>query len=116
MMPRARSIDELLLVCGPEARALAEAARKRIFEVVPDATELLRAGWGLIGYNAPAYFAFIVPEEKRVRIGFEWGAALPDPSGLLEGDQKQIRYVTIRSIADLRGPALADLLAAAAAE
>ncbi len=114
MMPRARSIDELLLVCGPEARALAEAARKRIFEVVPDATELLRAGWGLIGYNAPAYFAFIVPEEKRVRIGFEWGAALPDPSGLLEGDQKQIRYVTIGSMADLRRRALADLLAAAA--
>ncbi len=114
MMPRAQSIDELLLVCGPEARALAEAARKRILEIVPDATELLRAGWGLIGYNAPAYFAFIVPEEKHVRIGFEWGVALPDPSGMLEGDQKQIRYVTITSMKVLRSPALAELLAAAA--
>ena len=115
MMGSPGSIDELLLVCGPEARGLAEAARKRIIEVVPDATERLRAGWGLIGYNAPAYFAFIVPADDHVRIGFEWGVALPDPSDLLEGDQKQIRYVTIRSMADLRAAALADLLAAAAA-
>ena len=115
MMPRPRSIDELLLICGPEARKLAEAARKRILRVVPDATERLRPGWGLIGYNAPAYFAFILPYEQHVRIGFEWGVALPDPSGLLEGDGKQVRYVTVRSIKDLRRPALADLLAAAAA-
>ena len=114
MMPRARSIDELLLVCGSEARALAEAARKRILEVVPDATERLRPGWGLIGYNAPSYFVFIVPHEDYIRMGFEWGVALPDPSGLLEGHAKQIRYVAIRSIADLRRPALADLIAAAA--
>ncbi len=114
-MGRAGSIDELLLVCGPEARELAEAARRRIREVVPDATERLRAGWGLIGYNAPAYFAFIVPDEEHIRIGFEWGVALPDPSRLLEGDAKQVRYVTVRSMNDLRRPALADLLAAAAA-
>ena len=81
---------------------------------MPDATERLRPGWGLIGYNAPAYFAFIVPHEEDVRIGFEWGVALPDPSGLLEGNAKQIRYVTIGSMEDLRSPALADLLAAAA--
>ena len=115
MMGRPGSIDELLLVCGPEARGLAEAARKRILNVVPDATERLRAGWGLIGYNAPAYFAFIVPADDHVRIGFEWGVALPDPAGLLEGDGKQVRYVRIGSMKDLRTPALADLLAAAAA-
>ena len=114
-MGRPRSIDELLVVCGPGARGLAEAARRRILEVVPDATERLRPGWGLIGYNAPAYFAFIVPDEERVRIGFEWGVALPDPSGLLEGEAKQVRYVTVRTMKDLRRPALADLLAAAAA-
>ena len=114
MMGRPRSIDELLEVCGPAARALAEAARNLILEVVPDATERLRPGWGLIGYNAPAYFAFVVPHEHHVRIGFEWGVALPDPSGLLEGDAKQVRYVTVGSMDDLHTPALADLLAAAA--
>ena len=115
MIGRPGSIDELLLVCGPEARELAEAARKRILEVVPDATERLRAGWGLIGYNGPAYFVFIVPAEDHVRIGFEWGVALPDPSGLLGGGGTQVRYVTISAMKDLRRPALAGLLATAAA-
>ena len=64
------------MVRGPQARELAEAARRRFLEVVPDATVRLRPGWGLIGYNAPAYFAFIVPHEE------------------------QVRYVTIRSMED----------------
>ena len=91
MMPRASSIGELLSICSPRARALAESARERIAAVVPGATEKLRAGWGLIGYNAPAYFAYILPAEDHLKIGFEWGVALPDPAGLLEGDGKQVR-------------------------
>ena len=62
-----------------------------------------------------ARFAFVVPAEDRVRIGFEWGADLPDPSGLLEGKGKQVRYVTVRTAKDLDTRALADLLTAAAA-
>ena len=112
---KARSIDELLAVCSPEVRRLTHEARSRIKSVIPHATERLRAGWGLIGYNAPAYFAFVVPAEDRVRIGFEWGADLPDPSGLLEGKGKQVRYVTVRTAKDLDTRALADLLTAAAA-
>jgi hypothetical protein len=80
-MPKAESIDDLLSVCEPHVRRLAEGARKRILEVVPNATEKPRPGWGLIGYNAPAYFAFIVAAPDRVRIGFEWGVMLPDPAG-----------------------------------
>jgi hypothetical protein len=114
MLPRAHSIDELLLMCDPRARKLAEAARQRIVAVVPHATERLRAGWGLIGYKAPAYFAFIVLGPDQVRIGFEWGVDLADPSGLLEGSGKQVRYVAVRSEQDLLNPALAALLAAAA--
>ena len=46
---------------------------------------------GLIGYNAPAYFAYILPAEDHIRIGFEWGALLPDPADLLGGNAKQVR-------------------------
>jgi hypothetical protein len=114
-MPRAESIDDLLTACEPHVRRLAEGARKRILEVVPNATEKLRPGWGLIGYNAPAYFAFIVAAPGQVRIGFEWGVMLPDPKGVLEGDGSQVRYFAIRTAAALRSPALAALLRAAAA-
>ncbi len=112
---RAGSIHELLSTCTPKTRRLAEAARKRILRVVPEATEKLRPGWGLIGYNAPAYFAFIAPERDALRIGFEWGVMLADPTRLLEGTGSQVRYVTIRSARDLAGPAVAELLRAAAA-
>lgn len=110
-----RSIDELLASSTPRLRRLAEAARKRIVAVVPRATEKLRPGWGLIGYNAPAYFAFIVTGQDQLRIGFEWGVMLADDARLLEGNGSQVRYVTIRTARDLRAPALAELLRAAAA-
>jgi hypothetical protein len=115
MLPRAGSIEELLAPLPPRGRRLAEAARLRIRAVVPEATERLRAGWGLIGYDAPAYFAFVVPGRAELRIGFEWGAVLPDPASLLTGGGSQVRYVVIRRAADLRAPALAALLREAAA-
>lgn len=114
MTGRPATIDELLAGLDPGRRRLVEGARRRIRTVVPEAVERLRPGWGLIGYNAPGYFAFIVPAPGDVRIGFERGVGLPDPEGLLEGDGKQVRYVVIRRLADLRSPALAELLRVAA--
>lgn len=82
--------------------------------VVPHATERVRLGWRLIGYNAPAYFAFISFERDHVRIGFEWGVMLPDPAGLLRGDGAQVRYVVVATANDLHTPGLAVLLREAA--
>lgn len=112
---RPRSIDELIAPYAPAVRRLAHAARRRIMALVPDATEKLRPGWGLIGYNAPSYFAFVAPLADHVRIGFEWGVELPDPFKLLDGSGAQVRHLSIRKTADLRGARFADLVRAAAA-
>jgi hypothetical protein len=109
------SVEDFLKGFAPLLRRLAEAARARISSAVPHATERVRLGWRLIGYNAPAYFAFISFERDHIRIGFEWGVLLPNHSGLLEGTGSQVRYVTIRSSADLRRAALTELLQSAAA-
>ena len=109
------SVEDFLRGFTPPVRQLAEAARKRILSVVPHATERVRLGWRLIGYNAPAYFAFISFERGSIRIGFEWGVLLSNHSGLLQGAGSQVRYVAIRSAADLRKAALAELLESAAA-
>lgn len=109
------SAEQLLSTFAVPVRALAQAARRRILAVVPDAVERVRPGWKLIGYNAPAYFAFIAPQRDHVRIGFEWGILLRDPTGLLEGSGSQVRHVSVHTAADLRRAALADLLRAAAA-
>src|SRR5262245_4887799 len=103
-----RTIAELLSAYGPRVRRLSEVARRQVQTVVPGATEKLRPGWRLIGYDAPAYFAFIAPMRDGVRIGFEWGVLLRDQERVLEGDGRQLRSVTIRSAADLRSPALAE--------
>jgi hypothetical protein len=112
---RVSSIEELFQLSAPNVQKLAQAARERVLEVVPHATENVRGGWGLIGYNAPAYFAFIALELDHVRIGFEWGILLADPDALLEGSGSQVRYVSIRTLKDLRRRALVALLREAAA-
>lgn len=112
---RPTSIDELLAACNAETRRLVLGARKRISTAVPHATERFRPGWGLIGYNAPKYFAFVVVERGLVRVGFEWGVLLDDWAELLQGDGRQVRYVDVHSSADLKAPALTALLQQAAA-
>lgn len=109
------SIEELLAPAGPRVRSLANAARTLIGLLVPHATERLRPGWGLIGYSAPRYFAFIQPLPAAIRIGFEWGVRLEDPRGLLEGDGTQVRFVTVTGERGLRSRALTDLIRQAAA-
>lgn len=108
------SAAEFLTAFPPDVCRLGEAARQRILKVVPHAAERVRVGWQLIGYNAPAYFAFIAPQHDHLRIGFEWGVMLPDPARLLEGTGSQVRYVSIHAAKDLRRSALADLLRVAA--
>ena len=108
-------VEDFLNGFTPSLRVLAEAARKRILRAVPHATERVRVGWRLIGYNAPAYFAFISFEPDHVRIGFEWGVMLPNHCGLLEGTGSQVRYVAIRYPADLKNAGLIVLLQSAAA-
>ena len=109
------SVREFLDGFEPRLRQLAEAARARILSAVPRATERVRPGWRLIGYNAPAYFAFIAFARDHVRIGFEWGVMLTNHAGLLEGTGSQVRYVAIRSVADLNRAPVSALLRSAAA-
>jgi hypothetical protein len=54
-------------------------------------------------------------EADHIRIGFEWGTLLLDPSGLLEGAGSQVRYVPVRTAKQLQSRALAALLREAAA-
>ncbi len=112
---RRDSVEELLARCEPPVRRLVQAARRRVLAAVPGATERLRAGWGLLGYDAPGYFAYVAPMRDHVRIGFERGAWLDDPARLLRGEGRQVRHVEIRRAAELRARALTTLLRQAAA-
>jgi hypothetical protein len=87
-----------------EIRDIAEELRGVVRTAVPEAVERVRTGWRLIGYDVPVgsrtrYFAFVAPEPEHVHLGFEYGAWMPDPDGLLLGahlDLKKVRFVTLR--------------------
>jgi hypothetical protein len=115
MTPYPTTLEEMLARCSSETRRVLLCAREGVLTAVPNATERFRSGWGLIGYNAPTYFAFLVADERAVRLGFEWGTALADPLGLLEGDGRQVRYVTIHTEQDIQRAGVVALLREAAA-
>jgi hypothetical protein len=96
-------------------RETALALRVLVRDAVPEAIERVRIGWRLIGYDLPlrrygVYFAYIAPEPIHVHLGFEWGAYMDDPAGLLRGEgiTKQVRWLTFTTPAEIdREPTLA---------
>src|SRR5687767_6850897 len=108
------AIEAFVTSHPPALRPLMVAARARIKALVPTATEAVRVGWGLLGFSAPRYFAFVVAAQGEVRIGFEHGILLDDEWGLLEGTGTQVRSIRLRRIEDLEREGIAPLITQAA--
>jgi hypothetical protein len=103
-MPKSEPIPPELFLAGypDEIVELAEQLRAVVTEAVPEATERVRIGWRIIGFDIPIgrktrYFAFVAPEPEHVHIGFEPGILMTDPDGILRGAHlklKRVRFVT----------------------
>lgn len=78
-----------------ELRALAEPWFARIRRCGPDVRELMHDGLATacIG-DVP--FAYVGIFAAHVNVGFYYGASLPDPAGLLQGDGKRMRHVKLK--------------------
>lgn len=109
---------EAFLAAYPEGiRVAAERLRTIVRRAVPDAVERVRGGWRLIGYEVAAgrrsrYFAYVAPEPIHVHLGFEFGAWMADPDGLLQGAHlglKQVRYMTFTAGQPIPDAALIEL-------
>jgi hypothetical protein len=107
--------DAFLAPWPPPLRSVAEALGDLVRETVPDAVELVRLGWGVVGFDVPVrggtrLFAFVWPEPAHVHLGFPYGVLVHDPRRLLEGAgvTKRTRWVTLepgsRPDASLLGP------------
>jgi hypothetical protein len=110
--------QELLAKATPEARPLIEDARLLIKRVIPQATEQVHMGWGVINYLAGSktsdMVVAIAPHWTYINIQFADGAHLPDPGNKLEGTGKNMRHVKIRDNEDLQSPDVRALLMEAA--
>ena len=107
--------EALLRRFSAKIQQLTERARAAVREAVPAAAEQVRPNRGYFGYRLRHQFAFIEPLQGYVRVAFPNGAALEDPSGLLETEPgRSVRYARLTRPADARHPALALLLKQAA--
>ena len=104
------------LASRPAALApVADAWFARLRRCGDDVRELMHDGHATACVD-DAPFAWVGVFTAHVDIGFFQGAALADPTGLLEGKGKRMRHVKIRPGFALDAPALEALIAAAHAD
>ena len=84
---RLGTFDDLLSerADSPEVAAIARQLREMVFEVLPDATEVVRLGDGAASLGPgekkmSEAAVYVMPLTDRVNLGFYHGAALDDPA------------------------------------
>ena len=109
------SFEDILRAAGPRLRPLCQALRNLVASLDKDFVEVvwLRqeiASFGVGPKKMTEHYAYIGIQSSYVNLGFYHGAALRDPTHLLEGTGKRLRHVKIRTDAEAKNPAIAALL------
>ncbi len=119
--PPSPELQAFLAAYDPAVSALALQLRALVLAQAPQATELLYDSYNAValafsfsGRLAEA-FCHVAVYPRHVNLGFNRGAELPDPEGLLQGSGKRIRHLKIRTIEDLESAHLRRLLQMAVA-
>lgn len=86
-------------------RALVLEAMAPCYENIYDAYNAVAIGYGTSEKLGDGIFHIAV-YEKGVNLGFNHGATLADPKGILEGTGSRIRHIKIRAPEDLTRPEL----------
>ena len=113
--------DDVIDAFDDEVQAIARALKSLIASVHGKFVEVVWPKLGIASYGVgpkkmSEHYAYIAPQTSYVNLGFYHGAALDDPSGLLEGAGKKLRHVKICTISDATTRELATLLKAALLE
>jgi hypothetical protein len=113
-----KGLEEMTAAFDPRVRDLAARTRALIFDVYPEVVEVPWprqnvAGYGVGPKKMSEHFCYIALHNDHVNLGFNQGAELPDPEGLLEGPGKMLRHTKIAEPEDLEDPAVRRLLEAA---
>ena len=101
LKPYDREVQKLAL----DLRVLVLEEMAPCHENIYDAYSAVAMGYGPTDRVSDGIFHIAV-YTKGVNLGFNQGATLADPSGILEGTGKQIRHIKIRSQSDLARPEL----------
>ena len=99
LKPYDREVQKLAL----DLRKLVLEEMAPCHENIYDAYSAVAIGYGPTDRLSDGIFHIAV-YEKGVNLGFNQGATLADPDGILEGNGKQIRHIKIRTPSDLARP------------
>ncbi len=102
------TVEQFLADYHPNVQELANLVREVVQQALPDAREAVYPGWRVIGYRVPksggkkdVYVGYVAPLDTQVSLGFEWGILMDDPAKMLEGQGRQVRYITLRTPPDI---------------
>ena len=99
-----------------EILELALATRSLVLEQAPGARVLIYDGYNAVtsGYSFSGRpsdaFIHVAVYAGWVNLGFNRGAALPDPAGLLKGTGKTVRHIRIAAQDDLKRDGVRELV------
>lgn len=118
---RLGTFDQLIDLAPTPLRPVVRRLRELVLDVHPQAVEVVRLGdraatYGLGPKKMSEGYAYILPYERWVNLGFFQGAGLPDPEALLEGTGARMRHVKVRTEVVVDSPAVRALVAAAVEE
>lgn len=104
----------------PKMASLIRSCRRELRRQLPTAVELVYDNYNffVIGYastdRASDCIVSLAAAANGVALSFYYGSRLEDPDGLLQGAEKQNRYIRLPTAAVLKDPAVARLISAAA--
>ena len=99
LRPYDREVQQLAL--GLRALVLAEMAP--CYENIYDAYSAVAIGYGTSDRLGDGVFHIAV-YSRHVNLGFNDGATLADPKGILQGNGNRVRHISIKSESDLARP------------
>jgi hypothetical protein len=99
LRPYDRNVQSLAL----NLRALLLEEMAPCYENIYDAYSAVAIGYGTSDRLADGIFHIAV-YSKHVNLGFNEGATLDDPKGILQGNGNRIRHISIKSESDLARP------------
>lgn len=110
-------VEPLLAKQTATARALIQALRALIRQMVPNAIESVNMGWEVVLFSTSEKMKdtilAILPRAEYVNVQFYDGTVLPDPGRRLEGTGKRLRHVKVRRVEDTQDAQLRALIEAA---
>jgi hypothetical protein len=96
-----------------ECKAVAKAVRALVKKSVKGVEEYVNP-WQIPSFDSNGPMCCFMVGKEHVTFAFMRGAKLPDPQKLLEGTGKGVRHLKLRSVADVKRPAVKKLITEAA--